>query len=154
MRRDAAQLKPPRAPRPYESPAPHRRGLTVPEHTPFLHAARRVRHASLWRTGLSLRDLARALALRARLTLALGRAAGTYRYRVRVVRWLRADVGFLESAPLRSLTDHGRRAVLFDFDAMAAARDLARHPAVLDEARHIREWLRPGPGAARRRGPR
>jgi hypothetical protein len=111
----------------------------VPECAPFLHAARRVRFAALLRSGLGPLDLLRAAALTARLWRALARAAGTWRYRVRVVRWLRADVGFLESAPLRSLTDHRRREVMFDYDAMIGARDLARHPAVLDEARHIRE---------------
>jgi hypothetical protein len=67
------------------------------------------------------------------------RRAGTWRYRARVVRWLRADVGFLESAPLRALTDHARRVVYFDFDRAMERWDLERDPAIRDEARHIIE---------------
>jgi len=106
-----------------------------------------VRWTGLYASGLSCGEILRSLAQGVRLALALGRAARTFRYRVRMVRWLRADVGFLDAAPLRSLTDHRRRAVYFDHDAMIDARDLARHPAILDEARHIRERLR------ERRGP-
>jgi hypothetical protein len=135
----------PAAPRPYESHAPFRRPLRVPEETPFLHAARRVRYAPLLKSGLGPLEWLRAQALGLRLRLALARAAGTWRYRVRVVRWLRADVGFCAAAPLRSLTDHRRREVLFDWDAFSGVMDLARHPAVSDEARHIRERTRPHP---------
>lgn len=100
-----------------------------------------MRWTGLYASGLSWGEILRSLAQGVRLALALGRAARTFRYRVRMVRWLRADVGFLDAAPLRSLTDHRRRAVYFDHDAMIGAADLARHPAVLDEARHIRERI-------------
>lgn len=126
-------------PLPFQSPSPPWVRFDIPEGDPFLHRVRSVQFVSLWRSGLPLASIIRARLEQLRLRAALARATGTWRYRVRVVRWLRGDVGFQTAAPLRAVTDHARRLVLFDFDALTYAPDLRRDPAVRDEAGHIRE---------------
>ncbi len=129
-------------PRPFQSPSPPWVRLDIPDSEPFLHRVRAVQYVSLWRSGLSLAAIARARLEQLRLRAALARATGTWRYRARVVRWLRGDVGFQTAAPLRAVTDHARRLVLFDLESLTYAPDLARDPAVRDEAGHITERLR------------
>ncbi|MHC4831526.1 MAG: hypothetical protein ACYTFT_14415, partial [Planctomycetota bacterium] len=107
----------------------------------FLHAARRVRWRGLRASGLSWREVAFGLSLAWRLRLTIALMTRTLRYRVRVVRWLRADVGAFDAAPLRGLVDHGARCVYFDYDRLQGASRLDTHPAVLDEAGHIIERL-------------
>jgi hypothetical protein len=126
---------------PFTSPGPRWQSFDVKDDAPFLHGARGVQFAPLGRAGLSLGERLRARWLEIRLWRALARAAGTWRYRPRIVRWLRADVGFLERAPVRALTDHARRLVYFDLDRLVRRGTIERDPALRDEVRHIRERL-------------
>jgi hypothetical protein len=132
---------------PYTSPGPRYVELRTPGDAAVLHAARRVRWRRLKEAGVPVWARLLAAWQRLRLWAALVRTSGSWRYRVRLVRWLRADVGLVERAPLRALVDHRRRVVYFDYDRYARRRELVRDPAVLDEARHIRERL----GLPRRR---
>ncbi|RME71943.1 MAG: hypothetical protein D6776_09525 [Planctomycetota bacterium] len=136
---------------PFTSPAPRRVPFAVPAEAAALHTARRVVWRPLARAGVPwwARLWARWQAWR--LRRALARAAGTWRYRVRLVRGLRADVGLVRGAPLRALVDHRRRLVLFDYDRYAGRPPRRADPVIRDEARHIRERLGLNASRGRRR---
>ncbi len=132
---------------PYTSPPPPYRCFDVGEMRWVIHAARAVQWVRLDHAGVPWWERALAVVQGWRLRWALRRHSGTWRYRVRLVRRLRADVGLVRAAPLRALVDHARRIVYFDFDRYARKGALMDDPALLDEARHIRERL----GRRRRR---